>query len=173
VIPAEWVLPVLRGLAHASGESAAFHVRNGDYRVCLWRVQSTRLIRDHTQPGDIRPLDKGAGGKLLIAFAEPLDPKYAALRSRPISHSYGELEHDVAGIGVPVFGAAGEVRGVLTLSGPCSRFTPETVLPMEKHLWQAAEELTRRVGGDTRHFQDAAPAQKRNAAASAMSAGRR
>src|SRR5690606_14532483 len=61
-IPAEWVLPVLRELVDASQESAAYNVRHQDYRVCLWRVNSPRLIRDHTQPGDVRPLGRGAAG---------------------------------------------------------------------------------------------------------------
>ena len=153
VIPAEWILPVLRELAAASGESAAFNVRNGDYRVCLWRVDSPRLIRDHTQPGDIRPLGTGAAGKLLEAFARREDPRYEELRRLPLSRSFGEVEADMAGLGVPVFGPLGDVRGVITLSGPSSRFTPEAMAVMEKLLWDAALRLTRRIGGDVAAFQ--------------------
>lgn len=152
VIPAEWILPVLRHLAAQTGESASFNIRQGEYRVCLWRVDSPHLIRDHTQPGDIRPLGKGAAGKLILAFAQPDDPQHDALRRHPLSYSYGEIEVDMAGIGVPVFGTTGELRGVLTLSGPCSRFTPEKSKLMEQVLWDSAIKLTRRVGGDIKRF---------------------
>jgi len=152
VIPAEWILPVLRGLTEATGESASFNVRSGDSRVCLLRVDSPHMIRDHTQPGDIRPLGKGAAGKLLLAFAMPEDPMYEALRRHPISYSDGEIEAEMAGIGVPVFDVEKKVRGVLTLSGPRSRFTPVKVKQMEQALWQAGMDLTKRIGGNMDHF---------------------
>ncbi len=148
VIPAEWILPILRDLTDQTGESASFNIRQGEYRVCLWRVDSPHLIRDHTQAGDIRPLGKGAAGKLLLAFAQPNDSQYEALRQRPLSYSYGEVEMDMAGIGAPIFGPTGELRGVLTLSGPCNRFTPEKVKLMEQALWKSAIMLTKRLGGN-------------------------
>lgn len=153
-IPAEWVLPVLRELVETSQESAAFNVRYQDYRVCLWRINSPRLIRDHTQPGDVRPLGRGAAGKLLKAFCTPEEPEFASLRERPIALSFGEIENDMAGIATPVFSHNGEILGALTLSGPCSRFTSGQVILMERLLWNAAKRLTKRIGGDLSHFRD-------------------
>ncbi|MFA5702854.1 MAG: IclR family transcriptional regulator [Advenella sp.] len=151
-MPAEWILPVLRNLTEQTGESASYNIMQGEFRVCLWRVDSPHLIRDHTQAGDIRPLGKGAAGKLLLAFAQPDDPQYENLRQYPVSYSFGEIEMDMAGIGTPVFGASNKLRGVLTLSGPCNRFTPEKTKLMEQVLWHSAIELTKRVGGETSHF---------------------
>lgn len=152
VIPAEWVLPVLRQLVDATGESASFNVRHGEHRVCLLRVDSPHLIRDHTQPGDIRPLGKGAAGRLLLAFERPDDPSHAALRDALIARSVGEIESEMAGIGVPVFGADGRVRGVLTVSGPRSRFTAEAVRGIDEALLGAGRALTARIGGDAARF---------------------
>lgn len=153
-IPAEWILPILRELVNASQESAAYNVRHQDYRVCLWRINSPRLIRDHTMPGDVRPLGRGAAGKLLQAFSAPDRREHARLLERPIALSFGEIENDMAGIATPVFANNGEILGALTLSGPCSRFTSGNVVHMERLLWDAAKNLTRRVGGDLRHFRD-------------------
>ncbi|MCK9512528.1 MAG: IclR family transcriptional regulator [Pigmentiphaga sp.] len=153
-IHAEWVLPVLRELVDASQESAAYNVRHQDYRVCLWRINSPRLIRDHTQPGDVRPMGRGAAGKLLMAFSSPERADLARLRERPIALSFGEIENDMAGIATPVFANNGEILGALTLSGPSSRFTSGNVVHMERLLWDAAKRLTKRVGGDMSRFRD-------------------
>jgi DNA-binding IclR family transcriptional regulator len=147
VIPAEWVLPVLRQLVADTGESASFNVRNGEHRVCLLRVDSPHLIRDHTQPGDIRPLGRGAAGKLMLAFERPDDPKFDPIRREGIARSDGEIEAGMAGIGAPVIGSDGRLRGVLTVSGPSSRFTRSAVARFEATLVDAARRLTERIGG--------------------------
>jgi DNA-binding IclR family transcriptional regulator len=153
VIPAEWVLPVLRKLVGLTGESASFNVRNGDHRVCLLRIDSPHIIRDHTQPGDIRPIGRGAAGKLMLAFDRPDDARFETLRRELIARSYGEIEADMAGIGVPILGSDGAIRGVLTVSGPSNRFTPSAVKRIEDALWSAAQELTVRIGGDGGRFE--------------------
>ena len=43
------VMPVLRGLVDRTRESAAFHVRQGELRLCLYRVDSPQPIRYHVQ----------------------------------------------------------------------------------------------------------------------------
>src|SRR5262249_31152995 len=54
------VLPALRELVEKTGESTAFHVRQGDKRLTLFRVDSLQPIRDHGRAGDIFPLDRGS-----------------------------------------------------------------------------------------------------------------
>ena len=63
------VVPVLRELVAATRESAAFHVRQGEERLCLYRVDSPQLLRDHIRAGDLLPMNKGAGARVLMAFA--------------------------------------------------------------------------------------------------------
>src|SRR6186713_1510379 len=41
------VLPALRALVAATRESAAYHVAQGDSRLCLYRVDSPQPVRDH------------------------------------------------------------------------------------------------------------------------------
>lgn len=62
------VLPVLRQLVAITGESAAYHVRQGEARLCLYRVDSPHPIRDHIKAGDVLPADRGTGARILIAF---------------------------------------------------------------------------------------------------------
>ena len=41
------VTPILESLMKSTHESAAFHVRQGDKRLCLFRVDSKQALRDH------------------------------------------------------------------------------------------------------------------------------
>jgi DNA-binding IclR family transcriptional regulator len=63
------VMPVLHELVRKTRESGVYHVRQGDARLCLYRVDSPQPIRDHVQVGDLVPLDRGAGGRVLMAFS--------------------------------------------------------------------------------------------------------
>ena len=82
------VMPVLRQLVANTGESAAYHVRQGQApnqtRLCLYRVDSPHPVRDHIRAGDVLPLHQGTGGRVLSAFgaAAPLAPPPTA-GSRP------------------------------------------------------------------------------------------
>src|SRR5690349_20791219 len=55
------VLPELRALVERTRESAVYHVRQGDLRLVLYRVDSPQPIRDHLKVGDVMPLDRGPG----------------------------------------------------------------------------------------------------------------
>ena len=63
------VRPVLAKLVDATGESASFYVQRGNSGVCLYRVNSQRLARDHVEEGEIIPLGMGSSGQVLDAFS--------------------------------------------------------------------------------------------------------
>lgn len=61
--------PALRELTQASGESAAFYVREGNVRTCLVRVEGPQALRHHARMGEGLPLDKGSPGRVILAFS--------------------------------------------------------------------------------------------------------
>ncbi|TDM08575.1 MAG: IclR family transcriptional regulator [Ideonella sp. MAG2] len=115
------VMPVLQALVARTQESAAFHVRQGDQRLCLYRVDSPHPLRDHVRAGDLLPLDKGAGGRVLLAFSGQRGKLYAAIRQAGFVTLHGDRSEGLTGISAPVFGANGELQGALTLTLPTSR----------------------------------------------------
>lgn len=115
------VMPALRELVAQTHESAAFHVRQGDTRVCLYRVDSPQLLRDHVRPGELLPLDRGAGGRVLMAFAGAPGRLYARIRRDGVVDLTGDRVKDLSGISAPVFGPGGVLLGALTLTLPASR----------------------------------------------------
>lgn len=132
------VMPVLRQLVAATGESAALHVRRGDARVCLYRVDSPQPVRDHLDPGELLPLSRGTGGRVLTAFDPDLaksasgrDRKLLAeIRARGWHAAVGDRLAEVGGISAPVFGASGAIAAALTLTMPGHRFDERHVKPV-------------------------------------------
>ncbi|MBM3470490.1 MAG: IclR family transcriptional regulator [Armatimonadetes bacterium] len=149
---ADRVVPVLRRLAKYSGESASFYIRHGAVRVCLHRVDSPAPIRDHVREGDHLPLDRGAAGRVLLAFGGARGSLFAAVRRDLVAASFGERNPETAAVACPVFGVEQELVGVLSLSGPLYRFRPEAVRRMSSALMREAADLTAALGGDRRPF---------------------
>lgn len=137
------VMPVLRSLVQRTKESAIFHVRQGDARLCLYRVDSPQPLRDHAQVGDLLPLDRGAGGRVLLAFSGAKGAIYERIRREKVAALVGDRSKDLAGIASPVFKAGGEVAGAITLTMPAARFDRRFIAPVRA----AAQRVTRGLGG--------------------------
>jgi DNA-binding IclR family transcriptional regulator len=137
------VMPVLRDLVRRTRESAIYHVRQGDARLCLYRVDSPQPLRDHAQVGDLLPLDRGAGGRVLLAFSGARGALYERIRHEGVAAIVGDRSKDLAGIAAPVFKAGGELAGAITLTMPAARYSERHVA----HVRAAADRVTRALGG--------------------------
>lgn len=156
-----YVLPVLRRLVAQGTESASFHVRQGqDARLCMFRVNSGHATLDRVEAGGSYPLRAGAGGHILLAFADEPGPRYDMIRAEGLACSLGERDPSCAAVAAPVFGPSRQLAGILSLSGPRDRFGPQEIETMEGLLRVAAMELTRALGGVWPQFRP--PARPRN-----------
>ena len=141
------VMPVLERLMAETGESAAFYIRAGDRRQCLFRVDSPHRLRMHVRPGDLLPMDGAAIAQVLRLFtAVPLPPEAAAL-DLPL-YTSGVHDPHVAGLAMPVFGPEALCAGALSIPGPVSRLTAEAARAATPALRAAAAGLTRSLGGE-------------------------
>ncbi|TKC81301.1 IclR family transcriptional regulator [Trinickia terrae] len=145
---ADVILPLMRCLRDASGESVSFYVRQKDVRVCLHRVDSTHAIRDHVREGDVLPLDRGSGGRVLSAFGGARGALHERVRRECCCTSSGERDAETAGISAPVFSAEQPLAGALTLAGPRSRVDEALMKRMRRPLLEAALEASEMLGGD-------------------------
>lgn len=141
------VPPILRRLVQETEEGASFFTREGNLRVCLFRVDSPRSIRDHIRTGDLLPLDRGAAGRVLAGFDRTVTPP-ESFPTNPCIVTVGEREPDIGAISAPVFGPRDSLRGALAISGPAARFSDDHLPGMKQAVLRAAAELTRRLGGD-------------------------
>lgn len=140
------VLPVLRQLTQETGEGSSFFTRRENMRLCLFRVDSPKMLRDHVHVGDLLPLDKGAAGRVLTVFDPAITPPEDA-PSSPVLATVGEREPDIAALAAPVFGTRGTLSGAIAISGPIARFSDEVRPGLSDALVAAAIKLTQKLGG--------------------------
>ncbi len=135
------VMPALDRLRSESQESAAFFVREGGQRRCLFRQESPQPVRTVAQVGDVAPLGIGAYGRALVALgAEP--------RPRLPIVSHGERLPEVVAIAAPVLDGCGGVAGALGITMPRYRFDPAAEARCLPLVLREAATLTRALGGD-------------------------
>lgn len=148
----DYVVPALKTLAAQCGESVSFSIREGDARVCLHRVDSAHAIRDHIREGDVLPLERGAGGRVLLAFGGADGKVFDRVREQMVVSARGERDPELGGIASPVFGVGQILLGALTVSGPLSRLDVKRMAQLEPMVLRAAASLTETLGGDASVF---------------------
>lgn len=143
------VMPALRRLAHETGESAAYYVRDGSERVCLYRVASTaHRVLHYVTPGTRFALSTGASGCVLRAFGAQPDasPDCEAARRDLVAVSAQDRRAETIALAAPVFSSAA-VAGALSLAGPAGRFTEDALNSMKQAILSEAQALTFELGG--------------------------
>ena len=142
--------PVLRQLASKTRESAAFYVREANSRVCVVRVDGPQPVRYHAQLGEVLPLERGAAGRVLLAYAgEPGEP-YESIRRAGYHITFGERDPAVASVAAPVFSHNHVIGGAVAITGPIERFTRSAAEKHVRPLTDAAARLTLELGGHVR-----------------------
>jgi len=145
--------PILQRLSRELGETASLYVRQGDQRLVLFRVEPARAVRVSIRIGEEFPINKGASGKVLLAFSDVDDPRGHTIRERLWAVSHGERDPETASVSVPVFGATGQLIGALALSGPKARFDMASAFTAAlTALLDAAKQATVALGGEGARF---------------------
>lgn len=145
------IMPVLERLVESGTESPSFHVRQTkDERLCLFRLNSHHSTLDRVHSGDRLPIHRGAAGKILIAFGEPLElsEELELIRNNCFAKSLGERDKLCAGIAAPVFSSKNRLIGALSFSGPKERFSEEDIERMKPQLINAARDVSSKIGGE-------------------------
>jgi len=137
------VLPVLNQLALATGESAAFQIREQEHRLTLFRVESQQSVRDVQSVRQPVPLDATSASRALIAadWAGELGRGRAQ-----VFYTAGLLNPQTASLATAVYGVGGALRGALTLSGPIERLRMADLDALAARMAEAALRLCRALG---------------------------
>jgi IclR family acetate operon transcriptional repressor len=139
----------LKWLNGQTGENAELHMCQEETRLVIEVVNSPHNLRPSTDVGTLRPLHRGAAGKVLLAWL-PQEQREALTRAS-IAHfgdadnfdmqhfieeldivkaqgwavSNGERFTGVSAIAAPIFAANGQVAGAMTLVAPSARLQHE------------------------------------------------
>jgi len=138
--------PVLAQLRDETGESTQLFVREGDSRVCVAAAERPRGLRDTVPVGAVLPLDRGSGGKVLLAFGGEPGHELDVVRRQGWAASVAEREEGVASVSAPVLDAGGRVRAAVSVSGPVNRLGRQPGRRLAAPAMAAARELERACG---------------------------
>jgi DNA-binding IclR family transcriptional regulator len=141
------VEPALHQLVKDTGESASFYVREGDIRSCVARVEGPQSVRHNVRVGERLPLDRGAPGRVILAFSGASGEPYQTIRERGYHVSVGEREAEVASVAAPVFGLNWRLLGSMCISGPGSRLTKAKLARHARDVVRAANQLSYALAG--------------------------
>lgn len=159
--PARLLLPQMEQLRDRLGETVSLYLRDGTDRLRIQAVQSNQAIRRVAHVGARLPLYVGASSKVLIAYADQkvLDavlnsPDWPAsvdrsafveqlkgIRQLGYATSYEEREPGAAAVAAPIFDRSGQIAAALSVSGPVSRLSPQTLVEFSPVLIEAAREM--------------------------------
>lgn len=159
--PAILLLPQMEQLRDRLGETVSLYLRDGTDRLRIQAVQSNQAIRRVAQVGARLPLYVGASSKVLVAYAEEAivravlesadwpaavdRPAYVAqlqeIRKLGYATSYEEREPGAAAVAAPIFDRTGKVAAALSVSGPVSRLSPQTLEDFAPVLIETAREM--------------------------------
>lgn len=159
--PAVLLLPAMESLRDRLGETVSLYLRDGAERIRIQAVQSNQAVRRVAQVGARLPLWVGASSKVLVAFAPPasqesllgspdwpesVDKKqYRRQLDEIVRKGYAisieERESGAAAVAVPIMDRTGRIAAALSVSGPVSRLSEETLEAYAPLLKEAARDM--------------------------------
>lgn len=140
-------LPEMVRLRDQLGETVSIYVRDGSERIRMQAVQSNQSVRRVAPVGVRLPLYAGASSKVLIAYADPIvqdsiltapswpasidgrryKQQLAEVVRQGYATSFEEREVGAAALSSPIFDRSGALAAALSVSGPASRLTMDTM----------------------------------------------
>jgi IclR family transcriptional regulator, acetate operon repressor len=162
----------MRALMELTGETANLAISDGFEVVFVGQVETQNPIRAYFNPGTRTPVYASGIGKAILAakdetrvrqllqnhglqeFTEQtivtpseLFEDLEATRQRGWSYDREERYDGMSCIGAAIYNIRGEAIAGISVSGPSSRFTRRKVDEFGPMVAQAADEITRDVGG--------------------------
>lgn len=141
-----YVRPTLEKLSARTGETAVFYIREGGQRIVLYRHHAQRSLRHNVDEGTLLPLDRGAGGHVLMAFTDGDLRARARIGTGGFAFSAGERDPETAAIAAPVFSIDQVFVGALAIVGARTRMESGDIDQQGRVVVTAADELSRSLG---------------------------
>ena len=139
------IRPALASLVEATGETASFYVRDGRSRIVRYRHNSPKAVRHHLEEGMRLPLDKGAAGRVLLAFGGTRGDVYERIRRERSYVSLGERDPELGAAAVPLLDGTGRLHGALSVSALITRFDRKAQANALAALARVAGPLSQRL----------------------------
>lgn len=163
--------PLLRKLADATRESVYLTVKDGDYALYIYAIESPQRLLARTAVGDRVPLHCTSVGKAILAWlpqsevnaivervglpafttntisdAEVLRQELARTRQRGYSIDTKEHEANTFCVGAPILDRRGRVIAACSISGADPDIVAGRLPDLSGQARTTAEEISRRMG---------------------------
>lgn len=140
-------------------ENASLYVLEGESKLCIERVQSSRALRQIINIGERMSINKGSVGRVFLAYMD--DEKLKSftekhdnidlenvrkVKDKGFTFSNGEREEGLVGIAAPIFNIKGKMIAVLSLSGPSIRFLNENLTDKINDTINTAKKISNSLG---------------------------
>lgn len=170
--------PVLRELTDRTGETSALLVWSGHEAVSVEQVPSPHLVKHTTALGTRYRTAFSASVQVFLgalpaarmralvengavahahtddAGLDALTGRLAGAAARGYAVNFGETSLEEVGVSSPVRDHRGEVVAAVLVSAPRFRVSPEQLDALGAACARAAEDITRRLGGDVTNGQE-------------------
>src|SRR6478735_3865103 len=169
-----WAATALKEIRDKTGETACFFKVEQNFRVAVAVAETHHPLRRDMYVGKVIPLHVGSASRILLAWdpdlankilAAPLEPMtdgtvtsaeelrklIAQAKADGYAITTGEREDSASGLSAPVFDAAGDILGAITISGPTVRMPQAQCEAWIDLSVGYAEQVTRTIGGRLPH----------------------
>lgn len=146
--------PHMRELNEKFNEDVRLFVPDGNSKLCVESVDSSRELRQVVKVGTRHDLQRGAAGKVILSYLTPLERKklvgdlelddkaFEEIRKKGIAISNGEREAGLFGIAVPIIDGKGEMLAAVSISGPTDRFANEGLEEKKSAILQTGQSIS-------------------------------
>jgi IclR family acetate operon transcriptional repressor len=148
--------PALRHLSELSGETINLGVPTPLGIEHLAQEDSRHFVGGTNWVGRRVPYETTANGRVLRAFSQEHPPELQRVRAQGYAVAIDELEHGLAALAAPIFGAEGIAVAALSISGPTIRLTNERIAELAPALLEQAAFVSARLGTHDHHQRGAA-----------------
>src|SRR3954464_13840742 len=149
-------LPARKALANLSGETINLGVPTPLGIEHLAQEDSRHFVGGTNWVGRRVPYETTANGRVLRAFSQEHPPELQRVRAQGYAVAIDELEHGLAALAAPIFGAEGIAVAALSISGPTIRLTNERIAELAPALLEQAAFVSARLGTHDHHQRGAA-----------------
>ena len=166
--PQQIAYPFMKQLRDETKEAVSLYGMESECRVCYEHVPSLLTMRCVVRVGDRFPLWAGAGGKIMLAYADERTiereasklkkitdttitdkrnflEELAEIRTRDYAISRGEREDGILSMAVPIFNREKTAPLCLSIAGPSTRFDDETVAELIPRMQEMSTKISQQL----------------------------
>lgn len=149
-------LPFMKKILSETNQSVSLYIAlNSRERLCVERFQSTQGLSRIVNIGDIFPVDRGAAGKVLLAFKKPRmllsdynvsSEELEKIQQQGYAVSHAEREFGVSSVAAPILDQKLQVVASLSVSGPSFCYDGDDLDNIIKITKESAIEISLQLG---------------------------